>query len=169
MLVPETVLFWYVMRIKPKHDKMSAYLLNKMGIPCYLPLQKQSRQWSDRRKWIEVPVLSPYLFVKISAAERNNVFNAPGVLSYLRYNGDYAKVSHEELKVLKEICDGIEPLNLIRSDFQKNEVVQICSGPFEGIQAQVIEARKSKVLLSLQGIGSIVECEMTVNYIKKVS
>ncbi|MFN4081665.1 MAG: transcription termination/antitermination NusG family protein, partial [Saprospiraceae bacterium] len=49
---------WYVLSVRPNAErKVEAALLSK-GIAAIAPVQKQWRQWSDRRKCVEV-VLFP--------------------------------------------------------------------------------------------------------------
>ena len=41
---------WVAVYTRPRSEKKAAEELNKAGIEVYLPIQKQIRQWSDRKK-----------------------------------------------------------------------------------------------------------------------
>ena len=56
---------WYVLYTNPKAEKKVAEQLNKIGIETYCPLVTKIQQWSDRKKKIEVPLFSSYVFVNI--------------------------------------------------------------------------------------------------------
>ena len=54
---------WYVLYTKPKWEKKVAEQLQAMGIDCYCPLVMKERQWSDRKKKVEMPLFNSYVFV----------------------------------------------------------------------------------------------------------
>ena len=56
---------WIAVYTKPRHEKTVALELGKKGIESYLPLLKERRKWSDRKKWVEFPLFRSYVFVKI--------------------------------------------------------------------------------------------------------
>ena len=47
---------WIAVYTKPRHEKTLAQELEKKGIESYLPLLKERRKWSDRKKWVEFPL-----------------------------------------------------------------------------------------------------------------
>jgi len=56
---------WYVVYTTPRGEKKANHRLEEKGIETYLPLRKTIRQWSDRKKKIEVPLFTSYLFVYV--------------------------------------------------------------------------------------------------------
>src|SRR5437763_6678953 len=56
---------WYALQIKPRSEKKAELQLRAKGIETYLPLVRQVRWWSDRRKIIETPLFAGYEFVRI--------------------------------------------------------------------------------------------------------
>ena len=78
---------WYVVYTKPKWEKKVAEQLINSGIECYCPLITQVRQWSDRKKKVEVPLFNSYVFVQLPDAERNKVFQSVGVV-WIYHNDD---------------------------------------------------------------------------------
>ena len=56
---------WIVVRSKPRSEKIAYAQLEEKGIEAYLPLLKERRKWSDRKKWVEFRLFSSYLFAKI--------------------------------------------------------------------------------------------------------
>ena len=54
---------WYAIYTRSRGEKVTAKLLSDQGIEAYLPLQRKLRQWSDRKKWVEVPYINSYVFV----------------------------------------------------------------------------------------------------------
>src|SRR5690348_11065482 len=79
---------WYAIRTRSRHEKMVADQLDKQGIENFLPLVKQSRQWSDRVKEIELPLFSGYTFVRVmlSSPARLRVLQTHGVAGFVGIN-----------------------------------------------------------------------------------
>lgn len=48
---------WYVLYVRMHHEKKTAEKLKVAGVTHYLPVQEVIRQWSDRRKKLQVVVI----------------------------------------------------------------------------------------------------------------
>ena len=48
---------WYVLYTKPKNEKKVSEQLNSLGFEAYCPLVTTFRQWSDRKKKIQIKAL----------------------------------------------------------------------------------------------------------------
>lgn len=96
---------WYVLITKPKAELKVTERLERMGFMVYCPIRKERRQWSDRVKTVVVPLLPSMVLVQVSAKERALVFEVPGVLRYLFYLNQPAKVRPEEVETLKRVED----------------------------------------------------------------
>ena len=77
---------WLVAYTKPRHEKKSAEVLKSSGVDVFLPLQKQLKVWSDRKKWVESPLFPGYLFVNISDDDYFKVLNSYGIVKYIFFN-----------------------------------------------------------------------------------
>src|ERR1700760_632192 len=76
---------WFAVHTHARHEKVVAQEALDLGITTFLPLVKQVRQWSDRRKVIETPLFGCYVFVKIvpDNQQRLKVLRINGVLRFL--------------------------------------------------------------------------------------
>jgi transcriptional antiterminator RfaH len=54
---------WYALYTRPRAEKQVYQRLTEAGVETFLPLQKTYRMWSDRKKLVEKPLLSSYIFV----------------------------------------------------------------------------------------------------------
>ena len=94
---------WYVVITKPKAERKVAERLQRLGIEVCCPVRLERRQWSDRVKNLEVPLLPSMVLVHIENEQRNRVFEVSGVLRYLFYLGQPAEVRNKEVEVLNDI------------------------------------------------------------------
>ena len=95
---------WGVLITKPKWEKKVASQLQQLGIEAFCPIRKEVRQWSDRKKKVEVALLPSMVLVNIKPKERNFVFDITGVIRYLYWLGKPAIVTEREVEVLKEVA-----------------------------------------------------------------
>jgi len=71
---------WYAVYTKSRTEKKLTGRLNEKGIESYLPLRKTLKQWSDRKKIVEEPLISSYVFVNIQNSRYYDVLNTQGAV-----------------------------------------------------------------------------------------
>ena len=54
---------WHAVYVSSRTEKKITDLLNNKGIEAYVPIIKTMRQWSDRKKMVELPLLNGYVFL----------------------------------------------------------------------------------------------------------
>jgi len=146
---------WYVLYTKSKQEKKVAEGLKQLGIEAYCPVVTVMKQWSDRKKKVEVPLISSYVFVAINERKREDVFKVPGIVRYLFWLGKPAIVRDIEIEALQKSLEGIATSFEVLP-FQKNEVVAISSGPFQGFEGIVKHINKNTIQLVLVDLGFLV-------------
>lgn len=144
---------WYVLYTKPRTEKKAAERLAKMGIEVYCPVIKTVRQWSDRKKKVEIPLFTSYIFVNLEDKERNRVFNADGVVRYLFWLGKPAVVRQEEIDTIREWLNEKEIESVEVTDIQKGDTVKIETGMFKGEEAKVTGVQKQYLHLVIESLG----------------
>ena len=97
---------WLLLHTNPRAEMKVAQRLEKIGVEAYCPARMEMRQRSDRKKKIWVPLLPSMVLVNIDEREKNKVFDVQGVVRYLYWLGQPAKVSVDEVLTLKEVTEG---------------------------------------------------------------
>src|ERR1700677_1473971 len=64
---------WYAVQTGYRCEHRVAQGLTTKGFETYLPLLKEVHQWKDRRKVVDMPSFSGYLFVRYEPNLRNRV------------------------------------------------------------------------------------------------
>ncbi|MDD3723323.1 MAG: UpxY family transcription antiterminator [Lutibacter sp.] len=146
---------WYVIYTKPKWEKKVADQLEKTGIEVYCPMVTQIKQWSDRKKKVETPLIPSYVFVNIEEKNRNNVFAISGVVRYLFWLGKPAIVREIEILALKESLKGI--LSSVEiSEYKTGDTISIPEGPFKGKEGIIKQVGKNRLQLVLKELGMLI-------------
>lgn len=148
---------WYAIYTKPKWEKKVSEKLNQIGIECYCPLVIQVKQWSDRKKKIEVPLFNSYVFVRLQDADRNSVFQVAGAVRYLFWLGKPAIVKDEEIEIIKKSLTDINVAEIAVTSFQVGDRIRLESGVFSNQDAIVQEVSKTSYILVLESLGCILK------------
>ncbi|NRT15093.1 transcription antitermination factor NusG [Flavobacterium sp. 28A] len=151
---------WYVVYTKPKWEKKVATQLNKIGIECYCPLTIQIRQWTDRKKKVEVPLFNSYVFVRLEEKDRNLVFQSAGAVRYLFWLGKAAIVKEDEIATIKKWLDTSDNYDISVDQIKIGDTITLDSGPFISQKAIVQEVNSNHYLLVLETLG----CVLKINY-----
>jgi transcription antitermination factor NusG len=152
---------WYAIRVKSRSEKKVCSDLAEQNIEAYLPLQRKLRQWSDRKKWVEMPLISGYVFVYISRKEYEEVLKTYNVVCYVRFEGKAAIIREEDINLLKRMLGQVEvELEITIEQFKPGQMVEIIAGPLCGVIGELIEFQgKNKVALRIAPLGYTVLVE----------
>lgn len=146
---------WFVLVIKTNREKQVAEVLEKHGFEIYCPVKKEIRQWSDRKKKVEVPIFQNYLFVRLKEADRDTVFITSYIKKYLYWLGKPAVVRDEEIETIRKWMSDTSILNITSSHLQKGKLITIEKGAFKDKEATIQEVRKNELKLVLNGLGIV--------------
>lgn len=148
---------WYVVYTKPKWEKKVAEKLNEIGIECYCPLIIQIKQWTDRKKKIEVPLFNSYVFVQLEDGDRNSVFQISGIVRYLFWLGKPAIVRDEEINIIKTSLASPNLSDVSVSSIQVGDRIKLESGAFSNQDAIVQEISNTYYTLVLESLGCVLK------------
>lgn len=159
---------WYAIYVKSRHEKKVAELLEEKGIEAYVPLKKILKQWSDRKKWVEEPVITCYVFVNIDGSQRESVLQTQSVVGYVRNNKQDAKVSNQEIEIMKSILS--EPdleVNLETERLCVGQLCEVISGPLVGKKVKLYELKgKKKVGVCLEELKMGLTIDINPDYLR---
>ncbi len=145
---------WLVVYTKPLNEKKVFERLVERGIEAYLPLKEEMRQWSDRKKKIQTPLISRVVFVRMNRAKIPLLYEVNGVKNVLKHLGKPAFVQEWEIFNLKlllqeQVWEEIDCYAASLGDW-----VIIAAGPFKGAMGRVFLAQnESRVCLTLENVG----------------
>lgn len=151
---------WYALYTKPRNEKKVAEKLLAAGIIAFCPLVTRVKQWSDRKKKVEEPLLPSYVFVQLEEHNRADVFQVTGVVQYVFWLGKPAIIKPFEIEALKSQLLKPEPiLHIELADWHPNTTIEITEGPFKGQEAivQAISPKKTRLLLKSLNIFLTIE------------
>lgn len=163
---------WYAMYVKMHHEKKTAEKLSNMGITNYLPLQETIRQWSDRKKKIQVVIIPMIIFVKSNEKTRIEILkNVPSLNGTMIDKATHkpAIIRDEEMERFMFMLDySDEAVQFTNEPLKPGEKVEVIKGPLCGLKGELIEIDgKSQVSVRLNMLGCAM-VEMPIGYLKKI-
>ena len=162
---------WYVFYTKSRQEKKVRDLLAKSGYDVFLPMQKVMRQWSDRRKKVEVPLFNSYIFVRDFEYRIGEILQTPGVAWNIRHNGRPAILRQEEYDLIQRfITTGyfLETTGEVES-FEVGDKARIIDGPLAGITGILTGRDKSqRFSILLEGIQQVIQVHVPASLLTKL-
>ena len=128
---------WYAFYTKSRHEKSVNSILEEQGYEVYLPLLKERKKWSDRKKWIEYPLFKSYIFIKIEAKDSIFVLKTPGIVKIVKFGRNFTPIMDETINALRKMIIGDynpEPTDY----FVSGDPVIIKDGPLKGLKGEII-------------------------------
>src|SRR5208282_5817358 len=74
---------WFAVRVKPRAEQVVATVARYKGFEEFLPVYKARRRWSDRFKWVDLPLFPGYVFCRLKEESRLPILTIPGVLHFV--------------------------------------------------------------------------------------
>lgn len=130
---------WFALTVRPRHEKTVAQHLRTRGIEEYLPLCASRRQWTDRKKLVDLPLFAGYVFSRFSARERFLALMTPGVTGVVGFNNSDSPVSEAEIASIRTVLAAgftLSPCPYV----QAGDIVRIERGPLAGVSGTVARA-----------------------------
>ena len=161
---------WYAVYIKSRAEKKAESELQAKEIECFLPLQRKLQQWSDRKKWVEVPLIPGYIFVKISSKEHSKVIQSNYMVSFVCFEGKAAIIPDHQIEYLKlMLTQDHAEIEITRENFEPGQLIEVIAGPLVGLQGKLVSIQgKNKIAIELLQLGYSALVEISPNDIDVV-
>ena len=155
---------WYAVQTLYRYEHRASRDLSVKGFPTYLPLLRETRQWTDRKKIIATPAFSGYVFVRHDASLRSRVkvLETTGVVRMLGDNHTPVPVADQEIESLRRILDSNLPCT--KCEYPAiGAMVQVKSGALAGVRGRLIRISNSlRLVLSVSTVSQAVSVEVNL-------
>lgn len=167
--IKKPVIHWYAVYTHSRAEKKVDQRLREAGIDTFLPLQKTLRQWSDRKKLIERPVISSYVFVRTVPRQFLSIKQTEGVVRIITIEGKPAVIPDEQMINLRILCGSDADITVNENLYAKGDMVEVMYGTLTGLKGELIRVgRKHKVVIRILEPGMNLTVDITASAIAKL-
>jgi len=156
---------WHAIYTRSRSERKLLKELVKIGVDCYLPLKKELRVWSDRKKFVETPLFNSYVFVLVSAREYHQAIQSIWAVRYVSFEGKAVVIPESQIEGLKSLlADQGHKVEVSTRNFKKGDQIDVTSGPLQGVLGELIQIRgQQRLVLRFESLGCCVHAEISVD------
>lgn len=160
---------WYAVYTNPRAEKLVLGRLIEAGIDTFLPLQKTFRTWSDRKKLIEKPLLSSYIFVKVVPVDFPKVYKTTGVVKFVTFEGQPVSIPQNQIDNLRLLINSNAEIEVTSEKFEKGDNVEVINGSMVGLTGELIKTGgKKRVIIRIDKLDQNIILTIPVTFLRKV-
>lgn len=156
--------YWFIAVVKNNTEKSVAEKFKKMGIECYVPIQKEYRIWKGGRKAVVDRIIIPTIvFVYCSAAERISIlpfvnrFMTDQALETTNGNKRLAVVPDDQIRRLQFMVGNSDtPVTFSSASYKIGDRVRVIRGKLAGLEGtvRVLDNNHSEIIIGLDFLGN---------------
>lgn len=150
----ETEARWFAVYTRFKSEKVVQRLLSSKNIEVYLPLQKVTRRYTRKIKHHEIPLISCYIFVKITKDEYVPVLETENVVRFIKTAKNLYSIPDHEIDIIRRVAGEGEDVVAEPGRFKEGDMVEIIGGKLTGLRGRLVEKQgKKQMVVELESIG----------------
>ncbi|MDH3648540.1 MAG: UpxY family transcription antiterminator [Saprospiraceae bacterium] len=166
--ISETQPKWFAIYTRFKSEKEVVRLLSRKGIEAYLPLNRVVREYTRKRKTLELPLINCYVFVRITKSQYVDVLETNHVLKFIRFANNIISIPQPEIDLLKRICRDRMDIEVATGLLSSGQSVEIISGNLTGIKGKLINQIGKNFLVELDYIGFGLQLEVDEKLLRPI-
>lgn len=152
---------WYALTTRPQHERKAAQALDIKGFQTFLPLYRALRQWSDRRKTLDLPLFPGYVFCRFTPEQRLRVLTSPNITSVVGVGRRPSPIPEVEVRAIQAmVASGlpVEPWKYL----EIGQRVRIEGGALDGLTGIVVQEKNSfRVVVNVELLRRSVAVEIS--------
>jgi transcription antitermination factor NusG len=150
---------WFALRVRSRCEKVVAVAARSKGFEDFLPLHRRRQRWSDRSKWVEVPLFPGYLFCRLNPEDRFSLLTIRGVMHIVGVGRIPEPVDEQEILAIQQAVRSdaaVEPWPFLEA----GQRVRLSNGPLAGLEGILVSTEEQlRVVVGL----SVLKRSVAVN------
>ena len=94
---------WFALYVQPRKEKVVEKELLRNNYEAFLPIKKCLRQWKDRKKMVEMPLIPSYVFVFIEVKDMWDILKINGCVKFVWFDKKPCPIPQYQIESLKLI------------------------------------------------------------------
>lgn len=162
---------WYVLRTQSRCEQSAAKALQRFHLETYLPLFWSERQWSDRKKRLQMVLFPGYLFLYGEEKDLRHTYAMPSLVTgFLKLDKKPVTVSEQEIERIRQICTYANVvIESIATPIQVGDEVEVVEGNLKGNRGFVCGERGDKLRLHIPALNFFAYISLPVEHLRKLT
>jgi transcription antitermination factor NusG len=126
---------WYALHTRARHEKAIERRLREQGLEVFVPTMVEVHRWSDRKKKVETPLFSCYVFLHsaLSEQDRTHVYRIESVHGFVGTRGATIPIPDEQIESIQKVL--AQPAPWRSYPFLKvGQRVRVRGGAMDGVE-----------------------------------
>ena len=155
---------WVAFYTLPRNEKNVLPKVEERGYVAYLPLKKELHKWHDRKKWVEVPLIPSYIFVKVMKKDIYYLERIDGICRAISFGSktNVSVVTQKDIDAMQRLVESGEQLYVDNlASLKKGSQDRVIGGPFENMEGMLIsDCEESNFIVRLESISMGVQLQI---------
>jgi transcription antitermination factor NusG len=131
---------WYVVLVKPQHEKSVAEALTCKGYEAFLPLFLARRRWLSASRDVSLPLFPHYVFCRMDPDHKLPILQIPSVRTIVSFGRSLVPVDECEIQAVRAMVGSglpVTPHPFLRAGAR----VRVTAGPLHGIEGILVTVK----------------------------
>jgi transcription antitermination factor NusG len=125
--------------------------------------------WSDRKKLVEKPLLSSYIFVKTNNKCFPKVYKTNGVVKFVSFEGQPVSIPQNQIDNLRLLIDSDAEIVVSSERFEPGDNVEVINGSLIGLTGELIRiGSKNRVVVRIDRLDQNLILKIPKAFLRKV-
>lgn len=157
---------WHVLQTRSRQEKAVAEVLHDVGATPFLPVVRRVVHYAHRRRVVETPVFTNYLFAWGTREQTYQAMSSRRVVRLVAVP-DQRSLS-DEIEQIRLAISGNAELSPYRF-LERGVRVRVTSGPFKDVEGLVVEdPRGTRLVLQVRALGRATSLEIDACILQRV-
>ncbi|HSU59399.1 MAG TPA: UpxY family transcription antiterminator [Bryobacteraceae bacterium] len=161
---------WYAIHTRSRHEQIVRDELTKKSIENYLPVFHEWRQWKDRKKLVEQPVFSGYIFARFvdAGGAHINVLRTRGAARILGTGSYFSPVPDCEIESVRCMLE-TDSHCFLHPFLREGAWVRVKRGPLRNLEGLFVQMKsRGRLIVSVNLLSQSVATELDVSEVEVI-
>lgn len=160
---------WFALRVRSNFERVAAEHLRSRGFEEFAPTYTVERQWSDRKKQVDLFLFPGYVLCRLNPEYRMPVLTIPGAVGLVGFGKGPTPIPENEIEAVRQMVGSgflVAPWPFLAA----GQSVLIERGPLTGVEGILQEVKKSfRLVVSVHLLQRSVSVEVDRSWIRPVT
>ena len=160
---------WFAIYTGFRKEKYVQEELRKKGVETYVPIMTHTRQYVRKVKTVELPLISCYVFVKITKQKYVPVLETEYVHRFVKFSKNLISIPEKEMELMRLIVGEKLAVRAEPMRWEQGERVQIMGGTLTGLRGKLVRRNnKKEFIIELENVGHAFQLSVAPHLLKKI-